>query len=308
MISIVMSTYNEKIEWLKQAIDSILAQKGDYDIEFIIILDNPDNIEIESIVNDYKNKDNRIKIIKNERNLGLVRSLNKGIELASGKYIMRMDADDISEPFRIEEELKYLVNHQLDLVAGNIIKIDEQDNELGRERVGIISEKQIKKSLKIRNIIAHPTWFGKSEIFKKNNGYREIDTCEDYDFLLRCIDNGYNIGVTPEYVLKYRVRDNSICNTKQYMQFRNTQIIRKAYNTGNIRNIEKIITDINMPMDAKEEKKHMEVNQYIKKLNTLSKNKKILQTPKLMFMFFNNSICRRVIIDRIKLSMIMRKR
>ena len=307
MISIIMSTYNEKIEWLKQAIESIINQDCTYPIEFLIILDNPNNKEIESLVYNYMNKDDRIKVIKNEKNMGLVKSLNKGIEAASGKYIMRMDADDISVPNRIEKELKFLMQNDLDLVAGEIIKIDETNNEIGRDKIKRVTYTQIRNALKIRNILAHPTWFGKSELFKENKGYREIEACEDYDFLLRSIYKNKKIGIIPEYVLKYRVRKNSICNTKQYVQYKNTQIIKKFYNKGKIDDFKQIEEEINKPINIKKEKEHKEVNEYVENFKKMSKTKKITQIPKLIVMFLKNSILRNIIMERIKLLIILEK-
>ena len=73
LVSVIMSIYNEDDEWLHQSIKSILNQTYSY-FEFIIVIDNPDNEHIKRIISDYKNKDDRIKVILNEKNLGLVAS------------------------------------------------------------------------------------------------------------------------------------------------------------------------------------------------------------------------------------------
>ena len=98
-ISVVMSVYNEPVDWIRQSIDSILNQTFRY-FEFIIINDNPEGISQKKMLKDFAAKDNRIKIIENEENKGLTKSLNIGISKATGKYIARMDADDISMPDR----------------------------------------------------------------------------------------------------------------------------------------------------------------------------------------------------------------
>ncbi len=102
-----MSTYNETVEELKKAIDSILTQTFK-NFEFIIILDNPQNYEHKKVINEYLSKDKRIIFLINESNIGLAASLNEGIENAKGDYIARMDADDISMPNRLEKEYNYL--------------------------------------------------------------------------------------------------------------------------------------------------------------------------------------------------------
>lgn len=103
-ISVIMSTFNEKLEWVKEAIDSIINQTY-RNIEFIIIVDNPNNIELKNMLEQYCIEDDRIKIIVNEFNIGLVKSLNKALKICSGEFIARMDADDISVKYRLEKQL-----------------------------------------------------------------------------------------------------------------------------------------------------------------------------------------------------------
>lgn len=93
--------YNEKQDWLTESINSILNQTY-LNLEFIIVLDNPENIELKNILNEYKLKDSRVKLLINEVNKGLVFSLNRALKECSGDYIARMDADDISHLDRIK--------------------------------------------------------------------------------------------------------------------------------------------------------------------------------------------------------------
>ena len=83
-VSVILSAYNEEERWFREAVESIINQSYE-NFELILILDNPNNTLLEGIINEYVNKDNRIIYIKNEKNLGLVKSLNKGLEYASGK-------------------------------------------------------------------------------------------------------------------------------------------------------------------------------------------------------------------------------
>ena len=96
MISVVMSTYKEPIEYIEQSINSILNQTY-RDIEFVIIVDNPDNAEHIEYIQNRMSGDSRIKLSINEKNCGLTESLNRAIALARGTFIARMDADDIAE-------------------------------------------------------------------------------------------------------------------------------------------------------------------------------------------------------------------
>ena len=127
-----MSVYNEPQNFVKKAIDSILSQTFK-DFEFIIVCDNPQNIELYNFLLTVQKDDKRVKIIKNEVNIGLTKSLNKAIANAVGTYIARMDADDISEKNRFEEQVKFLDGHPNVGVCGSQLNyIDENDNIIGQ--------------------------------------------------------------------------------------------------------------------------------------------------------------------------------
>ena len=124
-ISVVMAVYNGE-KYLRSAIDSILSQTY-IDFEFIIIDDcSTDNTA--NILESYT--DSRIQIIRNEKNLRLPASLNKGLKIAKGKYIARMDADDIAMPDRFEKQVKYLEAHQEVAVIGGSFQVF---NEFGKD-------------------------------------------------------------------------------------------------------------------------------------------------------------------------------
>ena len=115
-ISVVMATYNTDIPMLQEAVDSILNQTfGDF--EFIIVDDGSTNNSgqyLKSIT------DERIKIIRNPENVGVTKSLNIGLKAAKGKYIARMDADDISRPTRFEKEYAFMEAHPEVAVCGAV--------------------------------------------------------------------------------------------------------------------------------------------------------------------------------------------
>ena len=117
-ISVIMGVYNEKIEWVEKAILSIINQTYT-NFEFIVILDNPQNEELKNLISEFSLKDKRIKLYVNEENIGLINTLNKGLKLAKGKYIARMDADDISCGDRFEKQINFLEqNNNIVLVGG----------------------------------------------------------------------------------------------------------------------------------------------------------------------------------------------
>jgi len=207
MISVIMSVYNEKIEWLSKAVESILNQTY-MDFEYIIIIDNP-NLDKKSM--DYLDlqaeKDARIRIHRNEKNIGLMNSLNIGIELANGEIIARMDADDISLPDRFEKELDFMQKNKFDMVSGNRIDINEEGSEIGRS-MHVMDNPQ--KHLPYTNFIVHPSVMVRTEVMKMLGGYRGFYNSEDYDMWLRILSAGYSIGIIKEYLIYYRIRQTSM--------------------------------------------------------------------------------------------------
>ncbi|MDM8203644.1 glycosyltransferase [Faecalicoccus acidiformans] len=216
LISCIMSTYNEDISIIRQSIDSILNQTYS-NIEFIIINDNPKREELELFLNNVQRKDSRIRVFKNFENLGLVNSLNKGLKYAKGVYIARMDADDISEGTRFEVQYNYLREYSLDIIGCKYKIIDEKGNWIRDENVPV-DRHFVASRLKISNCIAHPSFFGKRVVFEQLGGYRNVDTCEDYDFLLRALAHGYRIANCEQKLLEYRISINGISQQNKYKQ------------------------------------------------------------------------------------------
>lgn len=227
LISVIMSTYNEKMDWLKASIESILNQTYSK-IEFIIVLDNPDNTMIKSVVSDYANRDERIIVVENEKNIGLTNSLNKALAYCNGEYIARMDADDISDHTRLYKQLVYLKKYNYDLIGSKVRIIDESGNVLQKSSNHPVSNTFINSILKYDNCVPHPTWLVKREVYTDLNGYRNLHTCEDYDFLLRCSQK-YRIGNCNDVTLTYRLNSSSISRSNALKQFLSAKYLQKNY-------------------------------------------------------------------------------
>ena len=259
LVSVIMSTYKEEEIFLRQAIESILNQTYK-DFEYIIILDNPDNDLHKRIIQEYTNDDKRIKFYVNEKNMGLTASLNKGLGLAKGKYICRMDADDISINNRIEIQKKYIEENDYDLIGGMSQMIDENGKSIYSIKRVPTDMKKIKKALRYNQIISHPTWFGKKEVFDKLNGYRNMPLCEDYDFTLRAVLNGYKISNIDETVLKYRMTSSSISRSNLYEQYLFARFITKKYSENKIADIKEAKQYVNNHNDDRKAKRYLKAN------------------------------------------------
>lgn len=204
-ISVLMAVYNENPTYLKRAIQSILNQTFS-NFEFIIIDDNS-NKQTHSALKSYTKKDVRITLIKNKKNLGLTKSLNIGIKKSQGKYIARMDSDDISRPERLVQQLNFLLTNNYDLVTCDYCVINDKAQILKKKRVKTTDK--IKKQLLKGNIFVHSTFFGKRKVFKElyNENFKQA---QDYEFILRILSKNYRIGNLPKICLKYRVNENGI--------------------------------------------------------------------------------------------------
>ena len=182
IVSIVMSVYNGE-QYLAIAIESILNQTFK-DFEFIIINDGSTDNSL-SIMQKYAQGDDRIILI-DRKNLGLTKSLNEGIAIARGEFIARMDADDISFPERLSEQVKFLTAHpEIDLIGCRAVVFSDNNKFIGflpfaQDHIKLTSHPW-------NNIpLPHPTWIGRRDWFVRNI-YRlpEVLRAEDQELLLR---------------------------------------------------------------------------------------------------------------------------
>lgn len=259
MISVIMSTYKEDERLLRESIESILNQTY-RDFEYIIILDYPDNDVHKSVIEEYALKDDRIHFYINEKNMGLTDSLNRGLSLCHGEYIARMDADDISLPDRLERQMKYLEKNHYDLIGGITEMINENGSLLYSIKSVPTDPKKINKALRYSQCIAHPTWLGRKEVFEKNAGYRHMPLCEDYDFTLRAVLNGFVVSNLNEAVLKYRMTSNSISRSNLFEQYLYMSYITNEYKNNRIASVDKAYAYVQQHLNEKDSDKYLKAN------------------------------------------------
>lgn len=259
MISVIMSTYKEDERLLRESIESILNQTY-RDFEYIIILDYPDNDVHKSVIEEYALKDDRIHFYINEKNMGLTDSLNRGLSLCHGEYIARMDADDISLPNRLERQMKYLEKNHYDLIGGITEMINENGSLLYSIKSVPTDPKKINKALRYSQCIAHPTWLGRKEVFEKNAGYRHMPLCEDYDFTLRAVLNGFVVSNLNEAVLKYRMTSNSISRSNLFEQYLYMSYITNEYKNKGIASVDKAYVYVQQHLNEKDSDKYLKAN------------------------------------------------
>ncbi len=280
-VSIIMSVYNEEIKWIKECINSILNQTYS-NFEFIIVIDNPDNKNLSEYIENRSLSDSRIIIIKNKKNLGLVASLNKALQRCSGRLIARMDADDIADIDRIQKQVQYMSEHKdVSLIGTKVRFIDENSNNISRDKYRPTTHNDIKEHLKIGNAFAHPTIMFTKNLIEDIGGYSEIKYAEDYFLVTTAILKGYKVANIDECLLSYRIRQTSISQSNSTIQFITTEYLKSIYNNGlkgknilfNQGEIEKKLNDIKEINNAN---RYLELTEQIEKESSIGLYLKLL--------------------------------
>ncbi len=215
-----MSVYKEPVEWLRQAIDSILVQTfGDF--EFIIVNDCPERDENEHILTEYEHQDSRIIIIRNEENIGLTKSLNKALSRAQGEYIARMDADDISLPDRFNTQIAFLDSHPEVGGVGSWTKtVDENGAQVGA--IGKYeTDSRWTKALFLQNSqVAHPAAMFRKKVRDYVVRYDEtVKYAQDYSLWVSILPYAEVTNI-PKVLFCYRINDQQISSSKKDEQQR----------------------------------------------------------------------------------------
>ena len=223
LISVILPVYNAE-KHLREAIDSILSQSYSHFELFIINDGSTDSTE--QIIQSYT--DPRIKCIKNEKNLGLIATLNKGIELSTGEFIARMDADDISLPQRFEKQIAFMQKNPDVGAAGswyyNFSKKGRSEHTLSSNSA------ELQSILLFNSCLCHPSVIIRKSVLTTNNikYHSACKHAEDYDLWIE-ISKVCKLSNVPEFLFKYRTHEEQVTNQHNSIQKESAAIIRKNY-------------------------------------------------------------------------------
>ena len=205
LVSVIMPSYNSK-KYIKKAIDSVLEQT--YSNFELIIVDGNSTDGTLDILDEYKKQDRRIKVIQDEGR-GIGAALQLGCQIASGKFIARMDSDDIAINTRFEKQLKIFHSiPNLILVASPVIYINEDDSIVGYS-FPYTNKRSIQEKV---YLIAHPTVMMKKDAYVKAGGYQPLLRAEDY-FLWNRMRLMGEFYIFKEPLIKYRLLQDSLSHT-----------------------------------------------------------------------------------------------
>lgn len=195
------------VDFFEEALDSILEQT--YQNIEVIVVDGSDDDSVKELLR-RRGHDDRIKYFYREKN-GIADALNYGLEQAMGDYVARMDADDISLPNRIEEQIAYLrVNEDVDVVGADYRVIDKNGKQLDERRL-VENNEEIQVKLIFENPICHPTVMFRKNVLNAGWRYSKAFT-EDYELWTRMIIE-HKFANVPKVLLEYRVHGENLSKT-----------------------------------------------------------------------------------------------
>lgn len=197
-VSVIMAEYNTPTKYLDDAIRSILYQSFK-DFEFIIIDDCGTNNMIEFVK---KYNDPRIKVFRNNKNMGLVFSLNKAIDKSRGNYLVRMDGDDLSVPNRLEILYEYISNHPEYSVVGSRAMEFFDSTDIGI--LGKTGEKDM-RSIMRGDIIIHASAIMNKKSIQSIGGYKDYTRAEDLVLWCELLLSGHKLITIEHELYWYRV-------------------------------------------------------------------------------------------------------
>ncbi len=231
-VAMIMPVYNAG-RFLRECLDSIFAQTFHYFI--LIVCDDGSRDDSLRILAEYAARDSRLRILKNEKNMGVTRTCNKLLAAVPPEceYIARMDADDVCKPDRLERQVRFLSDHpELCGVGSSLEIIDEQSRTTGF-RCYPSSPEEIRIIMPDRNVIAHPSLMIRHEAMDEAHGYNEDPDCiccEDYECWLRILEKN-DFANLPEPVLKYRMSSSQSKQNNLRLMLRNTLRVQCNYRT-----------------------------------------------------------------------------
>ncbi|BAJ01446.1 glycosyltransferase family 2 protein [Shewanella violacea] len=220
-VSVLLSAYNAE-DFIEKAIKSILEQSYN-NLELIVINDGSTDGTL-SIINKFN--DPRLVLI-NRENKGLTKSLNEAIDIATGEYICRQDADDYSYKNRIETQLEFLT-----VTGSDLVFCQAYDGLNAMPKRHMLNKKITARQLIFGNVLTHGTVFGKALIFKENRYDEDWKFGQDYELWLRLLKLGFCMNWSEDelYFLKKHENSISVLNASKQEELAINAIRKNGYN------------------------------------------------------------------------------
>lgn len=243
--SVLLSVYkNENPKYLKMAIESIYFKQSLKPDEIVLVEDGPLTIDLYNIIGVLKSKlEDKLKIIKLEKNSGLGNALNKGLLICKNELIARMDTDDIAYSNRFEKQIKYMIENQSIDVLGSYMSefIGDINNIICIKDAPV---KNIEKYMKYRDPVNHPTVIlRKSKVLAAGN-YQEILLNEDSYLWRRMLIKGAKFANLEESLLYFRITEDTYKRRGGWRYIKAEWFLQKKYLELKVINIFEFINNI----------------------------------------------------------------
>jgi glycosyltransferase involved in cell wall biosynthesis len=293
IVTVLMPVYNAE-KYLDEALSSILNQT--FTAFELLIINDGSSDRSESIIKKYTDK--RITHVKNSENLGIVKSLNIGINLSKGKYIARMDADDIAKPTRLQQQVDFmLANPEYKLYGSQAIAIDE--NSEAQFQINIPCEyNEIKVQMLFKNTFIHPAVMFDAQIAKSILYSINYQYAEDY-YLFSQITLNYKVANLNDYLLYYRVHSENITSKKKAeMRQSEKKVIKYNLNQlfGEAVSAETISTHLHLFTQNFQNLTYKDVESHLLKIKISNKAKQLynndvltIELQRQLYVFLSNS-------------------
>ncbi|MES2214568.1 MAG: glycosyltransferase [Pseudomonadota bacterium] len=229
LISIILPTYNGA-QYISRAIASVIAQS--YQQWELIVVDDGSSDDTANIVQGFLS-DQRIIYSKNERNLGIQKTLNKGLSISKGVYIARIDDDDVwSDTEKLQKQIEFFITHPDHVLVGTgVVIVDENDKELIRYLLPS-DDLSIRSKILGKNCFVHSSVMFKKETAVHVGGYDEsvsVLHMEDYDLWLKLGMHG-KLANLPFYAVRFTLRDGGLSSKNKLHQARKAFFLARKYN------------------------------------------------------------------------------
>ena len=213
-VSVVMPSY-ESAPYFRSAVESIL-QQSERDLELIVVQELGARDGTEALLNEFD--DERVRVVRNDTPLGLARSLNRGFAIAQGKYVARMDADDVSMPERLEKQADHLDRHPSVGVVGSAVQHIDDGGNVIRTRRFHTSPALVLWNMHFDCAMCHPATMFRRSVFEETGGYSPTArNWEDYELWTR-IMRRYSMSNLPDVLLDYRIHPGAVSVQKREEQ------------------------------------------------------------------------------------------
>ena len=251
LISVILPAFNSA-PYLAQALESILSQTV-RDFELLIIYDESSDGTL-SIIESFIAKDNRVRMIVGQK-ARLVGALNQGLVAANGKYIARMDADDVSLPTRFEKQIQVMQADHLDFCGSDIVMMDEVGKPL-KDIIMPASADLITITLACTVPFAHGSVMMRKQFLDDHTLlYQSGASAEDYAFWCAAYSLGARFGNIPEPLFHYRHFSQSLSKVHSKVVGKHTQAIRRQFvasNTLALQNAIERLLNLSKPLSERD--------------------------------------------------------